>query len=61
MKDMLKIEELIDILIQVDKEDMESNNDGLTDGSFFSEELRKKIGDAILPTLVRKHKELSKQ
>ena len=54
-------EELIDLLIEVDREDMDANDPEKGGGSFFSQELRTKIGDVILPTLVRKHKELSKR
>ena len=59
MKALTK-EQLIDLLIKIDREDMEANTPEDGGGSFFSQELRTKIGDAILPTLVRKHKELSK-
>lgn len=48
-------EELIEILIQVDREDMNYCND---EGTIFSDELHKKIANIILPTLIKKHKEL---
>ena len=54
-------EELIDLLIEVDREDMDANKPEKGGGSFFSQELRSKIGNAILPTLSRKHKELTIQ
>ena len=60
MKDYTK-EELIDLIIEIDREDIEANKPEKGGGSFFSQELRTKIGDVILPTLVRKHKELSKR
>ena len=53
-------ENLINILIMVDREDMDANNDNVTDGTFFSSELHSKICATILPTLVMKTKELSK-
>ena len=52
-------EELIEILIAVDREDLEANDKDGTMGSMFSEELHRKIGMAILPTLQEKHKALS--
>ena len=58
---ILTKEELIDLLIEIDREDIEANKPEDGGDSFFSQKLRNKIGNSILPTLVINHKELSKQ
>ena len=58
MTDKEKIADLIDILIKVDRTDMElCEKDHLV--SLFDEDTHSRIGNAILPELSKRHKELS--
>lgn len=60
MTDKEKIADLIDILIKVDAKDMELCNNRIVNYSIFDKDTRSRIGDAILPELTKRHRELTK-